>query len=260
MKSEPRLTLMRTDSTVLLTFDDPGTLNAIDPGLLLELERNLQELESDRTVRVLILTGRGKAFVAGANIGHMRDLPASEGRPFVELGHRVLDRLSQSRLISIAAINGFALGGGAEIALACDIRVAATAAKIGFPEVRLGLFPAWGGTQRLIRLIGPSRARLLIFTGDLITASEAMHLGLVDRVVPGDDLLNQCNQVANRISEAAPRALEQAKVSLVQGGGQPIDIGNRIEIEAWLVNFGTHDRVEGLTAFLDKRPPVWLDE
>jgi enoyl-CoA hydratase len=190
----------------------------------------------------------------------MRDLPTSEGRAFVELGHRVLDRLSSSRLISIAAINGFALGGGAELALACDLRIAAEGAKVGFPEVRLGLFPAWGGTQRLARLVGPSRARLLVFTGDQLTATESLAIGLVDRTVPDAGLIDECNRVARRIAEAAPRAVEQAKHALLVGGGQPMDIGKRIEIDSWLVNFATRDRVEGLSAFLDKRSPNWADE
>lgn len=245
--------------TALLTFDRPDTLNAVDPPLLLELERCLISLDDDRKVRVVILTGEGRAFVAGADVRYMRDLPAARGREFVELGHRVLDRVAGSRFISIAAINGYALGGGAELALACDLRVAAADAVVGFPEVRLGLFPAWGGTQRLVRLVGPARARMLVFTADRLVAERALEVGLVDRVVAASQLLTECRELAARIGQAAPRALEHAKRSILDGGGVTMDEGKHIEREAWLLNFDTEDRVEGLSAFLEKRKPVWRD-
>jgi enoyl-CoA hydratase/carnithine racemase len=245
--------------TAVLRFDRPETLNAVDFRLLLELEQCLNTLEEDRQVRVVIVTGEGRAFVAGGDVRYMRDLPATRGRQFIELGHRVLDRLAGSRLVSIAAINGYALGGGAELALACDLRVAAGDAKVGFPEVRLGLFPAWGGTQRLVRLVGPARARMLVFTAEILSANEALEFGLVDRVVQSSELMTACRELSAQIAQAAPRALEHAKRSILEGGGVTMDEGKRIEREEWLTNFETDDRVEGLSAFLEKRKPVWRD-
>jgi enoyl-CoA hydratase/carnithine racemase len=246
--------------TATVRFARRDRLNAIHPALLLELERCLDNLEEDRRIRVVILTGEGRAFSVGADVDYMRDMPAAHGRDFVELGHRVLDRIAASRLVSIAAINGYALGGGAEVALACDLRIAAATAVMGFPEVQLGLFPAWGGTQRLVRLVGPSRARMLVFTADRLSAEQAREVGLVDRVVPEAQLETECHQLAMRIGRAAPRALEQAKRSLVTGGGTTVEEGKLVEREAWLIAFDTQDRVEGLTAFLEKRPPVWRDQ
>jgi enoyl-CoA hydratase/carnithine racemase len=259
MRSAAGIEVAVTGAVATFTFNRPDLLNAIDPAVLQQLENQLGELERDRNVRTLILTGRGRAFVAGADVRYMRDLAAEDGRAFVEVGHRVLDRLADSRIVSIAAINGYALGGGAELALACDLRIAASTAQIGFPEVRLGLFPAWGGTQRLARLIGPGRARLMVFTAERLTADQAFNLGLVERVVAPVDLMSTCTELAHAISEAAPQALEQAKRALVEGVAVEFAEGKRIEREAWLVNFATADRIEGLAAFLEKRAPHWSD-
>ncbi len=251
---------MEVEGTVaVLTLSRPATLNAIDTAVLLELERLVANLEADRSLRTMVLTGNGRAFVAGGDVRQMRDLPVAEGRDFVETGHRVLDRIAASRLVSIAAINGFALGGGAELALACDLRVMATHAVIGFPEVMLGLFPAWGGTQRLVRQIGPGRARMLVFTGESVSAEEALRLGLVEKVVPSDELLETCRKLARAIAQSAPNALYQAKRSLLEGGAVGLAEGKRIEIEAWLANFASGDRIEGLSAFLERRKPEWRD-
>ena len=248
----------RRVQTAILTIDKPQTLNAIDPGVLGELEEAFIELERDPQMRVVIFTGAGeKAFSAGGDIRAMRDMSPTEGRHFVERGHEVLNRIERSRLISIAAINGYAFGGGTELALACDLRVAAEKARLGLPEVTIGLFPGWGGTQRITRLVGAGRGKYLVFTGEQVTAPVALEMGVVNNVVSNAELIQTCLAIAERICKNSQRAVEQAKIAIIHGLEQPLHYGLRIEIESWLVNFATEDRVEGLTAFLEKRPPQW---
>lgn len=242
----------------ILALDRPEVSNAIDLAVLGELEDAFIGLEREPGLRAVVITGGNeKAFSAGGDIRAMRDMTVEEGRPFVEAGHRVLDRIEQSRLVSIAALNGATLGGGAELALACDIRVAAEGVRLGFPEVTLGLYPAWGGTQRAVRLLGPGRAKLLILTGKVVRAEEAESLGLVEAVVPRQDLMECALGLARKVAEASPSAVRQAKTAIVHGGEEPLRYGLRLEIEGWMVNFAHPDRVEGLTAYLEKRKPRW---
>jgi enoyl-CoA hydratase len=246
------------DQVAILTIDKPETLNAIDPGVLEELEAAFLTLERHPRMRVVIVTGAGeKAFSAGGDIRAMRDMDPLGGRFFAERGHEVLSRIERSRLISIAAVNGYALGGGTELALACDLRVAAERARLGLPEVTIGLFPGWGGTQRITRLVGAGRGKHLVFTGEQIPAAEALEMGLVNKMVPNAEVIPACLAIAERICRNSQRAVEQAKIAIVNGLEQPLHYGLRLEIESWLVNFATEDRVEGLTAFLEKRPPQW---
>jgi enoyl-CoA hydratase len=168
-----------------------------------------------------------------------------------------MDHIEQSRLVTIAAINGVALGGGAELALACDVRVAAEGARLGFPEVTLGLYPGWGGTQRAARLLGPGRAKLLILTGKTVDTAEAARLGLVELTASPASLMETALSIGRRVADASPSAVRQAKTAIVHGGEQPLRYGLRLEIEGWMVNFAHPDRVEGLTAFLERRPPRW---
>ena len=242
----------------ILALDRPEVHNAIDLDLLCQLEEAFAGLERDRRLRAVVVTGgNDKAFSAGGDIRAMRDLTLEEGRRFVEAGHRVLDRIAESWLVTIAAVNGAALGGGAELALACDVRVAAEGVRLGFPEVTLGLIPGWGGTQRAARLLGPGRAKLLVLTGKTVRAEEAERLGLVEAVVPPDDLMERALEIARRAAAASPSAVRQAKTAIVHGGEEPLRYGLRLEIEGWMVNLAHPDRVEGLTAFLEKRQPRW---
>lgn len=179
----------RHGPVAVLTLHRPGAANAIDGSVLREVDAVFGALESDGGVRAVVVTGAGdRAFSAGSDVRAMRDMSVAEGRRFVELGSRVLGRIAGSALSTVAAVGGAALGGGAVLALSCDVRVAADTAVLGFPEVRLGLVAAWGGTQRAARLVGPSRTRWLMLTGDRIPAREALEIGLVDEVVPADRL------------------------------------------------------------------------
>lgn len=248
----------RHGQIAVLTFNRPEALNAVDEAVLRDLETHWRQLEDDPNVRIVIFSGGdSKAFVAGGDIRAMAAMSPAEGRRFVEYGHAVLNRIEKSRLISIAAVNGYALGGGTELALACDLRIASERATFGLPEVSIGLFPGWGGTQRITRLLGVGKGKELVYTADRISAEEALRLGLVNDVVPHEQLMSHCFQLAERILKNSPRALEQAKLAIVYGLEQPLEYGLRIEIESWLVNFATEDRVEGLTAFLEKRQPQW---
>ena len=246
-------------SIALVTIDRPKTLNAIDQNVLSELNDMLDQIEKNPEVRVLIITGGGnKAFVAGGDIDAMRQLNVLEALKFVYAGHSFLNRLEHLSCVVIAAVNGYALGGGTELALACDIRVASEKAIFGLPEVTIGLYPGWGGTQRLPRIIGTGKAKELIFTGDRINAEDALRVGLVNKVVPHDELLERCVEMAKKIISNAPIAVKQAKKVINEGIEVPLAQGLVIEAEGWVVNSAAEDRVEGLTAFLEKRKPNYL--
>jgi enoyl-CoA hydratase len=244
-------------STALVTFDRAGALNAVDAAMLDALERVLESLERDDTLRVVVLTGAGPAFVGGGDIAHMAAISPDEGERFVYGGQALLRRLERLPMVSIAAINGFALGGGLEIALACDLRVAAQSAEIGLPEVGVGVIPGWGGTQRLPRLVGSGVAKDLILTGRRISAAEALALGVVNRVVAPGAVLDTCRDLAAAIARNSFLAVRQAKKAIDAGVDLGLDQGLVVEAEAWLVNFCSADRVEGLRAFIEKRPPAY---
>ncbi len=237
----------------IVTFSRPEALNAVNEEVLTEFEELLAGLERDPEVRVVVLTGEGKAFVAGGDIAHMRGLTPAEGERFVYRGQRLLRRLERLPQVTIAAINGFALGGGLEIALACDLRLASAGARLGLPEVKVGLFPGWGGTQRLVRLAGRGIAKDLVFTGRTLGADEALTLGLVSRVVPDSELLETCHRLAEELLGNSMLAIRQAKKAIDEGAELGMDEGLALEAEAWLFNFCSSDRVEGLTAFVEKR-------
>ncbi|HBY93353.1 MAG TPA: enoyl-CoA hydratase [Chloroflexi bacterium] len=241
-----------------VTVNRPEVLNAIDGALLAELEMAFATLEADEAVRVVILTGAGdRAFIAGGDIAAMRAMTVAEGQRFVYRGQAFTRHLETSRCVIIAAVNGYALGGGTEIALACDIRLAAARAQFGLPEVTLGIFPGWGGTQRLPRLVGKGIATELITTGARIDAQAAHRIGLVNHVVPDGELLPRAHEMAVRITANGPLAVRQAKLAIRAGLEIPLEQALILEAEAWLVNFATADRVEGLTAFLERRRPVF---
>ena len=257
MTATVRLDLDWAPAAALLTFDRPEALNAVNGAVLGDLERAVDTLAGADAVRVVVLTGAGRAFVGGGDIAHMGALTPDEGERFVYRGQALLRRLERLHQVSISAVNGWALGGGLEIALACDLRIAAETAELGVPEVSVGLIPGWGGTQRLVRLLGRGIAKDLVFTGRRVPAAEALALGLVNRVVPADGLLEACRAMAAAIVRNSPIAVRQAKKAIDEGADLSLDQGLVVEAEAWLVNFCSTDRVEGLRAFVEKRRPSW---
>ena len=242
------------DGLATITVNRPKALNALNTATLNELKDAALAAEADPTVSVVIITGAGeKSFVAGADIAQMRDLSPLEGRKMTMLGQAVFATIENLTKPVIAAVNGFALGGGCELAMACDIRVASTNAKFGQPEVNLGIIPGFAGTQRLARLIGKGRAKYYIFTGYMMTAAEAYDLGLVDKVVEPAALLDTCREIAKTIIAKAPVAVMMAKKAINHGLDMDLASGVAYEAEAYTTCFATADRVEGMTAFLEKR-------
>ena len=246
----------KKNNIAIIKLNRPEVLNAINQQLFSELEYIVKVVEEDQEIRAIILTGMGdKAFVAGGDIAMMKEMTLMEGEKFVYAGQAFLNRLENSRKIVIAALNGFTLGGGLEIALACDLRIAAEHVQLGLPEVTVGVYPGWGGTQRLARLVGVGIAKQLVFTGDRIPASEAKQLGIVNKVVPKDQLMEESLALAERILKNSPIAVMQAKKAINHGVDLALEKALTLEAEAWLVNFATEDRVEGLRAFLDREKP-----
>jgi enoyl-CoA hydratase len=222
--------------------------------MLGELDASLAELTRDPDVGCAILTGAGeKAFAAGADIAAMLELSTEQARSFSELGHRIGSRMERAPFPIIGTVNGFALGGGCELALACDFLYASEKAKLGQPEVNLGIIPGFGGTQRLARRVGIGRARELCFTGDTISAAEALRIGLVNAVVPPGELMGKVREVAAKIAAKGRVAIAQCKRVLFSGEGLPLEAANALETQAFAMLFGTNDRREGMKAFLEKR-------
>jgi len=232
-------------------------VNALNTEVVLEVERAFDWFATQDDVMVVVLTGEGKAFVAGADIAEMSRFTPLQARVFAQNGHRALARVASIEKPVIAAVNGFALGGGCEIALACDIRVLADTARIGQPEVNLGLLPGFGGTQRLARLVGPGRAKELIFAADAIDAAEALRIGLANRVVPADKLLETVTEMARKMAAKGPTAVRLAKTCINRGLDTDLSTGNAFEIEAFGVCFSSGEPAEGTRAFLEKRKPDW---
>ena len=243
----------------ILTLNRPDALNALNTATLSELSHAIDELENDTDIKVVILTGAGKAFVAGADIKEMKDMTALEAKEFSARGHEVLGKIEKSRLPFIAAINGHALGGGCELMLACDIRIAAKNAKMGQPEINLGVLPGFGGTQRLPRLVGPGWAKELLYTGKIINADEAYTMGLINRVVEGDELINETMQLATVITHKSSLIIEWIKSVVNEGINMDIDKACSLEKTIFSLCFATHDQKEGMKAFLEKRQPHFKD-
>ena len=239
-----------------ITINRPDKLNALNRLTLKELRQALEEMDQDGEIRVILLTGSGeKAFVAGADISEFSDFDVQEGTALALKGQKALfDYLEDLGTPVIAAINGFALGGGLELAMASHIRVAGEQARMGLPEVSLGLIPGYGGTQRLPQLVGKGKALEMIMTGAMIGAREALDYGLVNHVVPNDELLTFCEELAEKISRNSPMAIAAAIRSVNAGYRYGTD-GFKVEIETFGNCFGTEDFIEGTTAFLKKRKP-----
>lgn len=236
-----------------LTINRPDKLNALSREVLEDLRAAVDVLANREEARAAVITGTGKAFVAGADIAAMKEMTEAEGRAFGALGHGVFDAIEQLRLPVIAAVNGFALGGGCELALACDFIYASSKARFGQPEVNLGIIPGFGGTQRLPRRVGSAAARELIYTGKMIGAEEALRIGLVNAVFEPDALLPKTIEAAEEIATKGPLAVAAAKRLIRDGMDRPLPEANRLEQAAFAEAFGTADQREGMSAFLEKR-------
>jgi len=238
-----------------LTLNRPDKLNALNAKLVTELFHAVLALDVDQGVRCAILTGAGeKAFAAGADIAAMAEMSVSEAKAFADLGHALGERIEMAHFPVIGAINGFALGGGCELALACDFLYASDKAKLGQPEVNLGVIPGFGGTQRLARRVGVGRARELCFTGEPIAADEALRIGLVNAVVPHTELMARVTAVAEKIAAKGPLAVKACKRVMHRGQDVALPVANELEAQAFAGLFGSADQREGMAAFLGKRP------
>ena len=243
------------DGIAVLTIDRQEKLNSLNQQVLEEIRRALLDLQDDPP-RVMIVTGAGeRSFIAGADIAQMNEMSPLEAKRFSELSHETMGLLDRSLVPTIAAVNGFALGGGCELALACDIRVAAENALFGFPEATLGILPGMSGTQRLPRLVGPGIAKELVFSGRRIDAEEARTFNLVNRVVPEGEALNVARELAGEIASNGPVAVRHAKAAINKA--QDVDLSSGLEYEAdqFALLFSTEDAREGMGAFVEKREP-----
>lgn len=241
------------DHVAVLKINKPQALNALNDEVLRDLGAAFAEADNNDDVYVIIITGEGKAFVAGADISQMKDFNAVQGKAFGVYGNNVFLAIENSVKPVIAAINGFALGGGNELALACDMRIASTKAKFGQPEVGLGITPGFGGTQRLPRAVGAAKAMELILTGKTIKADEALAIGLVNKVVEPEELMDEAMALAKAICANAQIAVRQSKVCINRGLQTDIVTGISFEAEAFGLCFATEDQKEGMTAFVEKR-------
>jgi len=246
------------DRLAVVTINRPEALNALNSSVVRELSMTIEHLSMAADVGAIILTGIGdRAFVAGADIKEMVGLSALEMRSFSEAGRRLGDAMAACSKPILAAINGYALGGGCELALACDIRIASDRAKLGQPEVNIGIVPGFGGSQRLPRLVGLGWASEMIYTGEAIDAATAERIGLVNRVVPADRLLEETKALARKILEKGPAAIALAKACLRASVEMPLSAGLDFETAAFGVVGSTHDKEEGMRAFIEKRKPAW---
>ncbi|MFD3158205.1 short-chain-enoyl-CoA hydratase [Haloimpatiens sp. FM7330] len=245
--------LEKQDKVAIITINRPNALNALNSETLKEINVVIDDLANDDNIYAAVLTGAGKAFVAGADIKEMKDMTTMEGRKFGILGNNVFRKLENLDKPVIAAVNGFALGGGCELSMACDIRIASAKAKFGQPESGLGITPGFGGTQRLARHVGLGMAKELIYTGKIIKADEALRVGLVNAVYEPEQLLEEAKKLANTIAGNAPIAVKLCKEAINRGMQVDIDTALRYESEVFGECFSTEDQKEGMTAFVEKR-------
>ena len=256
MYSYETLSVNVADGIALLTLNRPKELNALSPKTIRELDDAFGKFAHDG-VGAVIITGNEKAFAAGADITVMMDCSPAQAKELAMAGQQVFARIEKFPRPVIAACDGFTLGGGCELAMACDIRIATDKAKFGQPEVNLGITPGYAGTQRLPRLVGKGQAKLLIFTGDMIDAQEALRIGLVDKVVPQEELLGAAKKLAGKIMAKGPYAVAQAKRAINQGLEVDSESGTVLEAEAFGMCFSTQDQKEGMKAFVEKRKPAF---
>lgn len=251
----------KTGHVAKVTIHRPDKLNALNSKVVSELIRAFHDLlapkDGDDAPRCVVLTGTGKAFVAGADISEMATLSPVDAKRLAESGHRLGAIIEGAPFPVIAAVNGFALGGGCELALACDFIFAADNAKLGQPEVTLGVIPGFGGTQRLARRVGVGKARELVYTGDMLTAEQALAIGLVNAVFPAAELLAKADEVAQKIATKGPLAVAAAKRAILLGSEVSLAAANQLEIEAFAGLFGSEDQKTGMKAFLEKAKPTF---
>ncbi len=252
----------RADNGVgVLTVNKQRSMNVLSMDTIQQLNKFVTGELPAENVKALVVTGAGsKAFVAGADVKQMSQMTTDEFKNYCVLGRGAFDYLEQAPFAVIAAINGYALGGGLELALSCDIRVASENARVGFPETKLGLFPCWGGTQRSTKLIGPGRTKKLIFTGEMITAPEALALGLVDEVVEQAELMDEALKIAGQIARNSPLAVGYAKKAINRGSEVGLSEALAYEMETGFECFDSYDRVEGMSAFVEKRTAEFKGE
>lgn len=249
------VTVEQDGAVAILTLDRPDARNAMDAAVLRALTTNLTTLESQPDVRVLVITGSNNTFSAGADIKQMAQMDLAGGRSWAMLGQSLMDLVEELEKPVIAAINGLAIGGGCELALACDLRYASKSARLAQTEVNLGITPGWGGTHRLTRLVGPGTAKELILTGRILSAGEALNIGLVHRVVADHQLRTTVLSIAHQLAEKPPRALARSKRALNLAASLDRRAANTIEAELFGELFATDDRLEGMSAFIEKRQP-----
>ncbi|GAW92057.1 enoyl-CoA hydratase-related protein [Calderihabitans maritimus] len=256
MEKEKKLVKLEVEGKIAVITIDHPPVNALNAQVMAELDEALDQVASDKEIGVLIITGAGeKAFVAGADIRQFPELDEKAGRELSARGQAIFDKIEELAIPVICAINGYALGGGCELALACDIRVVAENAKLGQPEVNLAVIPGYGGTQRLPRLVGAGKAKQLIFTGDAIDAQEAYRIGLADELVPAGQALEKAKEMAKKILTKGPVAIRLCKEAINRGLQMPLKEGLALEAELFGKACATEDKNEGAKAFLEKRKP-----
>ncbi len=244
------------EEVCILKINRPEALNALNSGIFSEMKTFLEELKGDKKIRALIITGEGKAFVAGADIAEMVNMNSEEAEKFSRTGQELFSSLENLDIPVIAAVNGFALGGGCELAMACDVRIASEYARFGQPEVSLGLIPGYAGTQRMPRLLGMGNALYYLMTGDQIKSDEALRIGLIQKLVEHKNLLDEAIELAKKISSKGPNAVRKVKKTARQGLAKGMNSGSELETKEFGSLFG-NEGTEGMKAFLDKRKPNW---
>lgn len=254
------ISLSVDEGVCTLYLNCPETMNALSSELITEMASAIDMVRANKEVRVLVITGSQKVFAAGGDIKAMASCNQEEARAYIKPVHQVFNKIADLPRPTIAAISGFAFGGGVELSLSCDFRMAAENAKFGFPEINLGIFPAAGGSQRLPRLIGVSRTKRLMFTGETIDAAAALSLGLVDQVVPAEQLMEEVKQFAGQLSKKPPLALMKLKESIQQGINTDISTALIMEMDKCSSLFASLDQKEGMSAFMERRPPVFRGE
>ena len=238
----------------ILKINREKVLNVLNQATINELWDFIYEYIPNQNLRVLIITGSGsKAFVAGADINQMRNMDRDEFKEYCDTAHKIFNAIQSLDIPVIAAINGYALGGGCELACACDIRIASENAKMGFPEVKLGIFPCWGGSQRASRILGLGKAKELIFTGKIINAQEAYNIGMIEKITKQDELIDEVLKLSKTITKNSPLAIKYAKKAINKGTEIRLPVALRNELEMGIDCFDCDDRIEGMSAFIEKR-------
>jgi len=250
----------KEDNIAVVTISRPKVLNALNDEMIDELHHVFDAIAADKDIRCVILTGEGKAFVAGADIGELAECDVQAGHKKCKIGQALMHKMEALPKAIIAAVNGFALGGGCEIAMACDIRLASEKAKLGQPESTLGIIPGYGGTQRLARLVGYGKAKEWIFSGDIYPVQEAHRAGLVDEIYPPEELMDKAKEMAKKIASRGPLAIAYAKEAINRGINTTLDAGCEHEATLFAAICASKDKNEGTKAFLEKRPADFVGE